>query len=104
MRVLIDDNALEGLKEFYQAAMNEHVTLDEDTVVRKINRLFDGIKQLGVFPDKYPLARYKAEWIKQGCRDFIFEDLHVAYKIVRLTTDEKVVYVIDVCHSLLYHD
>lgn len=105
MRVVIDDNALDGIKEFYRASMEEHITLSEQTVVEKVNRLFDEIAQLGVFPNKYPKARYIKRWINQGCRDFVFEDLHVAYKVVKLKeTGEQIVYVIDVCHSLHYHD
>lgn len=104
MRVVIDDNALAGLKDFYQASMTAHATLDEVTVVNKINRLFDQIEELGLFPDKYPKARHIETWIQQGYRDFVFEDLHVAYKVIRLDTGEHVVYVKDVCHSLLYHD
>lgn len=104
MRVIIDNNALEGIKAFYRAAMATHITLDEYTVVNKINRLFDAIEDLGNSPNKYPKARHIKKWIEQGCRDFVFEDLHTAYKIVQLDTGERIVYVIDVCHSLLYHD
>ena len=105
MRVVIDDSALDGIKEFYRASMTEHITLSEQIVAEKVNRLFDEINQLGIFPGKYPKARHIRRWMQQGCRDFVFEDLHVAYKVVRLQeTGEQIVYVIDVCHSLLYHD
>lgn len=104
MRVVIDSLVVPKLKEFYAQAMKQYITLTEETVLAKIDRLLDAVQSLGDFPRKYPFARYKSEWISKGYHDFTYEDIHFAYKVVLLDTGEEVVYVADVCHSLFYHD
>ena len=40
-----------------------------------------------------------------GYHEFIAEDFHFAYKIYTIEeTGEQVAYVVDACHSLLYHN
>lgn len=104
MRVRVLDSVLQELMAFYDTAISLHPTLDESTIQEKMNRCMDAVQTLGDFPEKYPLARHKKNWVEHHYRDFVYEDIHFAYKVVLLDTGEKVVYVIDACHSLLYHD
>lgn len=46
MRVFIDKTVHEKIVDFYEAAMQSHITLDEATVIRKIDRLYDAIESL----------------------------------------------------------
>ncbi|MCQ2312662.1 MAG: hypothetical protein MJZ84_04345 [Paludibacteraceae bacterium] len=104
MRVIVDSQIEETLWAFYEEAMCLHPTLDMTTVVNKINRLRGELNALGDFPDKYPLAK-KVEWQLRGYREFVYEDIHLGYKVIKLgETKESVVYVAEACHSLLYHD
>lgn len=104
MRVIVDRTVVPKLKEFYANAIKQHITLTEETVHAKMDRLLDAVETLGDFPEKYPFARHKSDWLAKGYHDFVYEDIHLAYKVVLLDTDEEVVYVADACHSLLYHD
>ena len=104
MRVIVSKQVRDSLVDFYAHAMQKHPTLDEVVVQAKIDRVLDGLNQLGLFPDKYPYARYKSEWIRQRYRDYCCEDIHFGYKKVRIETGEVVVVVFDACHSFLFHD
>lgn len=104
MDVYIDDRVHQVLKEFYQAAMLKHPTLDVVVVQRKVERLYNKVDSLGRFASSLPLARVKTDWIARGYREYIVEDFHFAYQIY--TDDasgDSYVYVHDACHSLLYH-
>ena len=90
MIVRIDKNVHVQIAEFYAISMALHPTLDEVTVEKKKSRLN---------------ARYKQAWIDAGYKEFIAEDFHFAYRIYKIEeTGELVAYVIDACHSLLYHN
>jgi len=104
MRVIVDTKVRQTLYDFYAEAILLHPTLDETTVHAKVDRLMNLMEKLGEFPDKYPLAKYNRQWVQKRYRDFVSEDVHFAYKVIKLETGEKVVYVTDACHSLLYHD
>ena len=103
MRVFIDNAVHEQIEAFYEKALQRHITLDEATVVRKINRLYDALESLETCASIYPLARLKAEWIEKGYREFICEDFHFAYQIYALDDNEEIVRVHDAVHSLLYY-
>ena len=103
MRVFIDKAVHEQILDFYEVAMSRHITLDEATVNRKIDRLYAALDSLGDFADIYPLARLKAYWIEKEYREFISEDFHFAYQIYTLEDGEEIVRVHDAVHSLLYH-
>lgn len=103
MRVIVDDSIEDVLWSFYEEALRKHITLEVSTVLAKIERLRLELFELGEYPDKYQLAR-KADWLQKGYHDFIYEDIHIGYKVIKLTTGETVVYVAEACHSLLYHD
>ena len=104
MRVIVDVKVRQALYDFYEEAIAQHPTLDETTVHAKIDRLLNAMNKLGDFPEKYALAKYNQLWKKKHYRDFISENIHIAYKVVKLETGEKVVYVADAEHSLLHHD
>ena len=105
MIVRIDNNVHLLIAEFYAISMALHPTLDEAVVERKKSRLYDAIRELKYFATIYPKARYKQAWIDAGYQEFITEDFHFAYKIYTIEeTGEQVAYVVDACHSLLYHN
>ena len=105
MIVRIDDNVHVQIVEFYAISLALHPTLDEAVVERKKTRLYAAIRELENYATIYPLARYKQSWIDAGYHEFIAEDFHFAYKIYTVEeTGEQVAYVIDACHSLLYHN
>ena len=77
--------------------------LDEVTVIKKIDRLYDAMESLGTYAEIYPIARLNAEWISKGYQEFICEDFHFAYKIYTMDDGEKIIWIHDAVHSLLYH-
>ena len=103
MKVFIDKAVHEKIVSFYEAAMNHHITLDEATVLKKIDRLYDALESLGIYAEFYPIARLKSDWISKGYQEFICEDFHFAYRIYVLEDGERIVRVHDAVHSLLYH-
>ena len=103
MRVIIDDRVTQTFDAFYNAAMERHISLSEETVMKKKSRLIESLKSLGDMPVLYDKARLKKEWMSAGWREFICEDFHVAYEICTDENDEDYVWVRDAEHSLLYH-
>lgn len=103
MRVFIDKAVHEEIVSFYEAAMNHHITLDEATVLKKIDRLYDAMESLGTYAEIYPIARLRSDWISKDYQEFICEDFHFAYKIYVLEDGERIVRVHDAVHGLLYH-
>ena len=105
MIVRIDKNVHVQIAEFYAISMSLHPTLDKATVERKKSRLYAAIRELEIYATIYPKARYKQSWIDAGYHEFIAEDFHFAYKIYKIEeTGESVAYIVDACHSLLYHN
>lgn len=104
MKVYIDQQVHQRIDEFYDYALQNHDTLDEITVIKKVQRLYDALATLGKYAGIYSSSRLKKEWIEKEYREFICEDFHFAYQIYRLNDGENVVRVHDACHSLLYHD
>lgn len=104
MKVLVKESVYATLEDFYRTSMQLHPTLDEVTVRKKIRRLTQAIRQLGSHPTLHPKARYRQEWISNNYRDFVFEDIHIAYQLAQTESGEEFVYVVDACRSLLYHD
>ena len=74
MRVFIDKEVHLQIEAFYEAAMRHHITLDEATVIKKIDRLYDAMESLGTYAEIYPLARLNRAWISKGYQEFICED------------------------------
>lgn len=104
MRVFISPLVHQAIEEFYDYALLRHPALDQLTVMRKVDRLYDGIQSLSDFAHIYPSARYKHEWIDKDYQEFICEDFHFAYEIASDVNGEELVLVQDACHSFLYHN
>lgn len=104
MRLIISSRVIGIIDSFYLASMTLHESLDENTVMKKKQRLLDSLAFLTIFPKAYGYARFKREWVRFGYREFISEDFHFAYVIRTLESGEKVVMVMDAVHSLLYHE
>ena len=85
--VFIDRKVHEKIRQFYEASMQLHISLDEKTVQKKMQRIYEGLEKLGRDALTYRKARLLSNWIEAGYRECIVEDL----------------YVHDACHSLLYH-
>lgn len=104
MRVIIDKQVHLSIKEFYSMAMELHPSLDLQTVLLKVYRLYEALEILGRFPYIYSTARFKNEWIKKQYRVLVCEDFLFAYKIyTNPKTKETYVYVHDAVHSRLYY-
>ena len=104
MRVFIDRRVEVAIYDFYEAAMSRHITLDEQTVLNKENRLYAALQDLGKHPRLYAPARFLDKWKDKDFLEFICEDFHFAYQVMTLETGEEIVYVFDACHSMLYHN
>ena len=104
MRVFIDKEVHRQIESFYEAAMAHHITLDEATVIKKIDRLYDALESLGTYAEIYPIARLKSDWISKGYQEFICEDFHFAFKVEQMISGERIVIVHDAVHSLLYRE
>lgn len=104
MNVYIKPKVDAFVKAFYEKAMTDHITLDEPTIVAKVNRLYDAIKNnLSTFPYKYRKALYRKSWIAAGYRDYPVESFHFAYKVYVNEKDEQFVIVHDACYDKNYH-
>ncbi len=103
MKVVIELQVQQNLRQFYDKALQLHPTLDEPTVENKILRLYEAIDSLRFFPYKYPLATFNRFWVANGYRDLVIEDIHIAYEIAEFENGELFVHVVDAEHSLLHH-
>ncbi len=104
MRVIIRDTVYQAVDEFYEAAMNNHPTLDMQTVLNKEDRMYRALQTLGHTYYLHNEARYVLDWKRRGYRDFIYEDFHFGFRVVSLPSGELVVSVEDARHSLTFHD
>lgn len=104
MRVYISKTVYAELTAFYAESLRRHITLDEYTVHRKIDRIISAIHELSDFPTRYPLAQFKQEWIDQGYRDMKFEGFHIGYTIMKTPSGEEAVFAEDICYDLLFHN
>lgn len=101
MRVIISPTVRIKIKSFYQAAMTNHPLLSEETVMKKMNRMFDCLEILSV-TQGFKKAQHNRLWIEKGWRELIVEDFHFAFEMVKTPDGERVVIVRDTVHSLLY--
>jgi len=102
MKVYIEQTVHNQVEQFYEEALLKHGALDELTIIKKIQRLYDALEALGDYAYIYPLARLKDDWIKKGYREYICEDFHFAYQIYTLEDGTEIVRIHDAVHSLLY--
>lgn len=103
MKVYIDNRVHEQILSFYEIARSKHITLDEEVITHKMERLYAAIESLGQYAKIYPLARLKKDWIENQYHEMIYEDFHFAYKIHVRQDGSHIVRVYDACHSLLYY-
>ena len=47
MDVMISDQVHEVIMDFYEASKHLHITLDEETVAKKMLRIYDKVNDLG---------------------------------------------------------
>ena len=104
MRVIIEDKVWQTLDDFYKVSIELHPTLDEVTVLNKLERLHHALLELGKWPELYQIARYKQNWIRKGYKVYYCEGIHFAFTIDITPAFERVVRVRDACHHTLYHD
>lgn len=100
--VYFDRKVHEKIKQFYEVSMQLHLSLDEKTVQKKMNRIYDGVLKLGKNALTYREARLMSEWVEAGYRECIIEDFHFAFQVYKDENNTIYVYVHDACHSLLY--
>ena len=102
MKVIISPTVRIKINEFYKAAMRNHPSLSEDTVLKKANRMFKGLQILSL-TQGFSEARLHQEWRANGWRELVIEDFHFAFEVVDNVDGERIVIVHDAVHSLLYH-
>ena len=103
MKVLIDKEVVAKIDDFYTAAMSNHISLSEETVSAKKQRLIAALRSLVDYHFVYPKARLKKEWINAGWQECICEDFHFAYEVCLNETGETIIWIRDAVHSLMYH-
>lgn len=104
MKILISPLVHEVIDEFYEYALRKHEALDEVTITKKKDRLYDVMESLGSYARIHPKARLRQDWIDNGYYECIAEDFHFAYYVAEDEIGEDVVVIVDACHSLLYHN
>lgn len=102
MKVIVSPIARIKINEFYKAAMRNHPSLSEETVLKKANRMFKGLQVLSM-TQGFPAARLNQEWRANGWRELVIEDFHFAFEVVDNVDGERIVVVRDAIHRLLYH-
>lgn len=104
MKIFIDKRVHQVIDEFYEYALLKHDALDEVTILKKVQRLYDALDALKLYARIYPIARLKKEWIEKEYREYICEDFHFAYQIYSIEDGSEIVRIHDACHSFLYTD
>lgn len=102
MKVIVSPIVRIKINEFYKAAMRNHSSLSEETVLKKADRMFKGLQNLSL-TQGFSEARLHQEWKSNGWRELVIEDFHFAFEVVDNIDGEQIVVVRDAIHSLLYH-
>lgn len=102
MEVYIDNSVHLKLIDFYEYAREKHPTLDESTITQKMLRIYEALNKLGKYACVYPISRLENNWKESGYREYLFEDFHFAYQIIKKDDGIEIVRVRDVCYSALY--
>ena len=103
MKVIIEEQVHQSILEFYAVSMRLHPSLDEETVMAKVERLTGAMFDLGKHPGIYAEARLKQSWIAAGYKETIVEDCHIAYRVETDEDGEQYVAIYDAVHSKLYY-
>jgi len=101
--VYVDQQVHDCIDAFYEYAKRHYISLDELTVMQKVERIYNELYRLGDYAHCYGYARLKKDWIKKKYKECIIEDFHFAFQLYRNEYDEVIVYVHDASHSLLYY-
>ena len=103
MKVIIEEQVHQAILEFYAISMRLHPTLDEETVLAKVEWLIGAMYDLGKHPFIYADARLKKSWIAAEYKETIVEDFHIAYRVETDEDGEQYVAIYDAVHSKLYY-
>ena len=68
MKVIVSPIVRIKINEFYKAAMRNHPSLSEETVLKKADRMFKGLQILSL-TQGFSEARLHREWISNGWRE-----------------------------------
>lgn len=104
MDVIIDQAVHDAIIDFYEASKRLHITLDEETISKKMKRIYDEIENLGLYATAYNTVRLRKDWIQKGYKECVIEDFHFAYQVYQDENGNAFVYVHDACHSFLYRE
>ena len=78
---MISDQVHEVIMDFYEASKHLHITLDEETVAKKMLRIYDKVNDLGKYATCCNTARLKLKWKQNGYKECIIENFHFAFQI-----------------------
>ncbi|MCQ2310867.1 MAG: hypothetical protein MJZ64_03855 [Paludibacteraceae bacterium] len=104
MKILVEPLAEQSLLDFYAQSMRLHPTLSEETVHTKIDRLAIAVKEFARYAHITHKEPFRLDWKELEYCEFIYEDIHIAYKIERLVSGEEIMHIYDAVHSLLNHN
>lgn len=102
LKVRVDDDVFEDLKNFYEYNLKKHPTLDEVTVLKKEQRLIEALNHLGIYAQTDHRMVRHLPWIRKGYKDYYVDGFHFGYKIEALPSGERVVVVYEALHELLF--
>ena len=104
MKIIIEPSVHQAIDNFYDTAILRHWhTLSYETVERKKQRLYDGIRSLKDYYKIFGSPRLNQEWINAGWQEFICEDFHFAYEVLLDKDGHEMIIIRDAVHSMLYH-
>lgn len=102
MKIIVSPIVRIKINEFYKAAMRNHPSLSEETVLKKADRMFKGLQILSL-TQGFSEVRLHQEWRDNDWRELVIEDFHFAFEVVDNVNGERIVVVRDAIHGLLYH-
>ena len=103
LKVRIEDEVFEDIKDFYEYSLKKHPTLDEATVLNKEERLIEALKHLGTYALTDQTIVRHIPWIRKGYKDYYVEGFHFGYRIEVLPSGENVVIVYEALHELMFY-
>lgn len=63
--VYVDQKVHDCIDSFYEYAKQRYMTLDEVTISRKIQRIYNQLSRLSEYANCYGNARLKTDWIEK---------------------------------------
>ena len=104
MIVYIDQKVYDVLDRFYEVSMQNHVALNYQTVIAKIDRLEQAMNEFAEYAEVFHREPYRNDWRKAGYFEYDVERFHFAYRIYQLPSGEKVLYFHDAVHDTLNYN